>query len=86
MFYPEDFKSRVKKAYPNFEKLHRSLDNGDEIVGRLLDDGSYPSTISLDTILAATSLEELQEKAKAIKVKLNLYNEWCDIVNSQNPR
>ena len=33
MFYPEDFKNRVKKAYPNWDELHRRLDEGDVFVG-----------------------------------------------------
>lgn len=84
MFYPEDFKTRVKNAYPNWEELHRRLDSGDYFVGCYLDDSSS-SAISLATVLAATSLEELQNKAKAEQEKVELYNEWCKLYREQNP-
>lgn len=83
MFYPEDFKTRVKNAYPNWEGLHRRLDSGDCFVGRFLDDSSS-TTISLDTVLAATSLEELQNKAKAEQEKVELYKEWSKLYHEQN--
>lgn len=85
MFYPTDFKNRVKKTYPNWDELHRGLDNGDVFVGRYLNDSSYPASISLNTILAATSLEELQEMAKVLQAKVDLYNEWSQLYNEQNP-
>ncbi len=84
MFYPEAFKNRVKKVYPNWDELHRRLDSGDEFVGRYLDDSSHSSSISIATILAATSLEELQEKAKVAQAKKELYNEWSKLYNEQN--
>ena len=33
MFYPEEFKAKVKKAYPNSPLLHQRLDSGDKKVG-----------------------------------------------------
>lgn len=84
MIYPEDFITKVKKAYPNWEELHRKLDSGDVFVGRYLDDSS-PTALSLDTVLTATSLEELQEKARAIQQKGELYREWLDLYQNQNP-
>ena len=75
MFYPEEFKVRVKKAYPDFESLHQALDRGDEIVGRYLSD-NRSSGLDFDTILNATSLEELQEKARDKQEKNELYYEW----------
>jgi len=43
MFYPKPFKERVKKAYPNWKKLHLLMDRGDILVGRYLYD-SLPET------------------------------------------
>lgn len=84
MFYPEDFKNRVKKAYPDFDELHRRLDNGDVFVGLFLKDDPYPP-ISFDAILAATSLEELQEKAKIALERMDLACEWEKLYDEQNP-
>lgn len=85
MFYPEEFKNRVKKTYPNWDELHRRMDSGDVFVGRYLDNNS-PSALSLDTILTATSLEELQKKAKIAQEKVALYHDLCTLYNEQNPR
>ncbi len=75
MFYPDDFKERVKKAYPYLRDLHHALDNGDPIVGVYLSE-CRPAPITLETILLATSLEELQEKARIEKEKTDLWQEW----------
>ena len=32
MFYPEEFKERVKKAYPELNLLHQKLEEGDDFV------------------------------------------------------
>ena len=81
MFYPEDFKKRVKETFPEIEKLHRNLDKGSLEVGLYL--RSRTVSISNDTILAATSLEELQKMAKVAKTRSNLYDEWCKLYNEQ---
>ena len=84
MFYSKDFKTRVKKAYPNFKELHRSLECGnDYTVGLYLSENSS-SSISITTVLEATSLKELQNKAKAEKEKVELYKEWCELYCKQN--
>ena len=83
MFYPEDFKKRVKETFPKFEKLHRVLDNGSLDVGLYLRNLMQSASISNDTILAATSLEELQKMAKVAETRSNLYNEWCKLYNEQ---
>lgn len=76
MFYPEDFKKRVKEMFPDWENLHRNLDCGSIYVGQIL----YADfSIPIDTILAATSLDELQDTAKAIKKRKELYSEWCKL-------
>lgn len=78
MFYPEDFKNKVKEMFPDWKGLHRNLDCESVYVGQLLyQDFSIP----IDTILAATSLEELQRVAKAIKKREALYAEWCELYN-----
>ncbi|MBD8922208.1 hypothetical protein EGR52_02140 [bacterium] len=83
MFYPEDFKNRVKKAYPNYDELHRRLDEGDVFVGRYLDDSSS-TRISFETILSATSLEKLKNEARVGQEKVAIYNEWCRLRREQN--
>lgn len=84
MFYPEDFKVRVRSIFP-WKEIHRKLDSGDESLGRDLDTNA-PRALSIDFILAASSLEEVQEKAKFAKKVVNLYHEWCTLYDEQNPR
>lgn len=75
MHYPEDFKEKVRKVYPDKFDLHRRLDQDDFSAGAYLS-GLRPKRITLDTILAATSLEELQEKARVEKERYELWEEW----------
>ena len=90
MFYPEDFKNRVKKAFPTWEKMHQKLDEGDPAVGLYLADApsenmkfnSY-GAIPVEEILKATSLEELQNKARAIVERGKLYSEWRKLSEEQ---
>lgn len=84
MFYPEDFKSRVKKAYPNWYELHMRLEDGEVFVGGCLKN-NYHKTISINAVLTATSLEELQEKVKPEKEKEILFQEWCKLYKQQDP-
>lgn len=72
--YSEDFKARVKKVYPDWERLHELLDQNNPIVGRYLYD-SAKGYIESHAVLAATSLAELQELARKEEEKLNLYKE-----------
>lgn len=78
MFYSEDFKARCKKVYPTFERLHKALDENSEWVGTYLKD-SADEKISVDIILKATSLEEVQALARVAKEKCSLYVEWRNL-------
>lgn len=78
MFYPEDFKNKVKEMFPDEENLHQSLDSGSVTVGQVL----YVSpSVHFNAILDAKSLEELQDTAKNIKERYCLYAEWCELYN-----
>ena len=61
--------------------MHKLADEGNVYLGRYLDDSSS-NTIHINTVLLATSLEQLQEIARQAKRKLDLYSKWCD----QDPR
>jgi hypothetical protein len=79
--YTQDLIDKVKKVYPNEKEMHRLADEGNAFLGRYLDDSSQGG-VALDDILKATSLEEIQKKARNIKIKRELYGEWCE----QDPR
>lgn len=69
--------SEVKELYPDYPKMHELADEGSVWLGRYLDDSSGGS-VPLDTILTATNLEEIQDKARLIKRKINCYRLWCN--------
>ena len=75
--YSEKLIKEVKECYPDYEKIHKLADEGDLFLGRYLDDGCGGG-IALDTILTAITFEELQDKARLAKRKVNCYRMWCD--------
>ncbi len=77
--YTTELIKEVKELYPDYVKMHELADVGNVMLGMYLD-SSYG--IAIDDVLLATSLEELQKKARIEKRKANLYTEWC----KQDPR
>lgn len=75
MVYTENFKERCKRAFPDWQRLHDALEEGDECVGQYLHDNCERG-IRYDEILAASSLEELKVKALLIKEKNALYEDF----------
>lgn len=78
MFYPEEFKERVKKAYPELNLLHQKLEEGDDFVYLYLQSIKclpcvlylQPGALSIDTVLEGTSLEELKKRSIAEKTAI----------------
>ena len=79
--YTPDLIAEVKELFPDNDQMHKLADEGNVYLGRYLDDSSS-NTIHINTVLLATSLEQLQEIARQAKRKLDLYSKWCD----QDPR
>jgi len=75
--YSQKLIKEVKECFPDYAKMHELADEGSVWLGRYLDDSSGGS-VSLDAILTATNLEEIQDKARLIKRKVNCYKLWCD--------
>jgi hypothetical protein len=82
MFYPDSFKSECRRLYPDWQELHKMVEDGNVFAGRLLDDAAEGS-VSLDTILHAMSLSELQELAQLEKEKVVLYDRWMGLYRGQ---
>jgi hypothetical protein len=76
MAYSEELIKEVKELYPDSKEMHELAENGDAFLGRYLND-SCDSGIGLNEILLATSLDELQEKARLMMRKVELYKKWC---------
>lgn len=69
--------AKIKEAYPTDTNIHQLADTGSVWLGRYLDDDSTGG-ISVDEILLATSLEEIQKKARNLKIRKQVYAMWCD--------
>lgn len=81
MNYSKPFKAGVTKLYPNSEEVRRMLDSGDPNVVSHLQNKS--DTFSIEDVLAATSLVELQIDARARMAKNALYAEWKRLYREQ---
>jgi len=75
--YSNELIKEVKECYPDYQEMHRLVDEGNSFLGRYLDDSSGGG-IAIDTILTALSLQELQDKARIEKRKSNCYKLWCN--------
>ena len=81
MIYPKEFSDEVKKAFPDWIRLHNLLNEGSFLVGRALDD-NRETGIPLDEVINATSLDDLKiEALKAQKINY-LYHKWLLIENA----
>lgn len=83
MQYSKELIKEVKELYPDYKEIWKLADEGSTFLGRYLDDGSHGS-IAVDTILLATSLDELQKIARIAKRKKELYSKWCKEHYPQN--
>ena len=81
MAYTQELIDEVIELYPTSAEMHRLAISGDAFLGRYLDDCSL-SCISIYEVLLATSLDDLQKKARRYKRMIQLYNKWCE----QDPR
>jgi len=81
MAYTQELINEVKELYPDSAEMHKLAESGNAFLGRYLDDSS-PTGFPINEILLATSLDELQKKARQMKRKVELYHKWC----KQDPR
>jgi len=79
--YTQDLIREVKELFPNSTAMHQLAEAGEAFLGRYLDDSSSTG-MSIDKILLAISLDELQKEARLMKRKVELYKKWC----LQDPR
>ena len=88
MFYPDEFKSKVKEACSFCdesvqEEVQQYLTNGDLFLVTYLSH-AFSTSFSFQEILNANSLEELQIKAKRMQVIYQLRIECLRLYNEQN--
>lgn len=80
MRYPEEFKERVKKAYPEAKKLHKALDNqDDDAVSYILTWNCNP-VVNAERILECKSLDEVRELAGKALERRSVYDEYLSLL------
>lgn len=79
MIYPEEFKERVKKAYPEAQKLHEALENQeDDVVSVALTCNALP-VVKAERILECKSLDEVRKLAWEALERQAIYESYLDI-------
>ena len=87
MQYPEEFKQKILSTLGENEEMRKSLDEGEEIVGRYLYDSK--SSISPQEIIEAcesSNIQGIYQKAKRQLAIEELYSEWLELYRSQQQR
>lgn len=74
--FSKKFLDEVNALYPDWKDLHEAIEHNSGMVGRYLDDASWCVWFSPENILEASSLEELQAKAKIEMRKRKLYKDY----------
>ena len=82
MQYPPEFIAECKRLYPDWPALYKRIEEGASIVGRYLDD-TRMTGLPFAAILAATTLESLQERARRMIDEQALYQRWCELYEQQ---
>lgn len=72
--YSKELIADIKRLYPDSSAMHKLADEGNAFLGRYLDDSR--GGVGLDTILLATSLQEIQDLARLQKERNALYARW----------
>jgi len=83
MTYPNEFKEKVKRLFPDCKKMHDFLDKGSEMAGRYLDDAikTYTSKQILDNI--NNDLDGFKEQlARGIEIQ-EMYREWRQLTRNR---
>ena len=86
MQYSDEFKQKVLSTLGDSEEMRQRLDQGQEIVGRYLDDARYTGVSSKEIVEACESMnfQGIYKKAKRQLALESLYGEWVEMYQSQN--
>lgn len=86
MQYSEEFKQKVLSTLGDSEEMRRRLDEGQEIVGRYLDDSRYGGVSAKEIVEACESMnvQGIYQKAKRQMAIEELYGEWSELYRNQH--
>ena len=85
MKYSEEFKQKVLSTLGDSEEMRKRLDEGQEIVGRILDDSRFSGVSSKEIVEACESMnvQGIYQKAKRQIAIDELYGEWIELYQNQ---
>ena len=85
MQYSEEFKQKVLSTLGDSEEMRKRLDEGQEIVGRYLDDSRYGGVSAKEIVEACESMnvQGIYQKAKRQIAIDELYGEWIELYQNQ---
>jgi hypothetical protein len=86
MQYSEEFKQKVLSTLGDSEEMRKRLDEGQEIVGRYLDDSRYVGVSAKEIVEACESMnvQGIYQKAKRQMAIEELYGEWSELYRNQH--
>lgn len=86
MQYSEEFKQKVLSTLGDSEEMRKRLDEGQEIVGRYLDDSRYGGVSAREIVEACESMnvQGIYQKAKRQMAIEELYGEWSELYRNQH--
>ncbi len=86
MQYSEEFKQKVLSTLGDSEEMRKRLDEGQEIVGRYLDDSRYDGVSAKEIVEACESMnvQGIYQKAKRQMAIEELYGEWSELYRNQH--
>ena len=86
MQYSEEFKQKVLSTLGDSEEMRKRLDEGQEIVGRYLDDSRYGGVSAKEIVEACESMnvQGIYQKAKRQMAIEELYGEWSALYRNQH--
>ena len=86
MQYSEEFKQKVLSTLGDSEEMRRRLYEGQEIVGRYLDDSRYGGVSAKEIVEACESMnvQGIYQKAKRQMAIEELYGEWSELYRNQH--
>ena len=74
MIYTQEFINRIKQVYPNNIELHRLAEEGNQFLGRWLDDSSSGGFSPSEVL--QTPYEDLITQARQMQTRRELYNDF----------
>ena len=85
MQYSEEFKQKVLNILGDSEEMRKRLDEGQEIIGRYLDDSRYDNISAKEIVEAVESnnLQGIYQKAKKELAINELYHEWSEMYRNE---